>query len=72
MHYQIAPMWLSRRLENERVLRTNRPQRCRNVLLNRSIKLVLPLSLPTAVCRLDGSMAASARQQSLEQPAPCR
>jgi hypothetical protein len=43
-------MWLSNFLEKDKVLRTKREIRWRRVQLNRSIKFVLPLSLPTVRC----------------------
>ena len=41
-------MWFSNDFEKDNVFRTNRDTRCLSVLLNRSTKLVLPVSLPTA------------------------
>ncbi len=43
--------------ENESVLRTNRANRCRTVVLNRSLCAVCPVSLPEGRCFVTGMTA---------------
>src|SRR6266536_3445709 len=51
--------------ENESVLRTKRAKRWRNVLLNRSICAVCPVSFPEGRCLVTGMTALYASQKSV-------
>jgi hypothetical protein len=59
------------RFENDKVLRTDRPTRCRSVLFQRSTCAVSPVSLPTQRCVSTGNTTAYASQKSLKL-AHCR
>jgi hypothetical protein len=61
-------MWFSNFLEKDNVFLTKRLTRCLNVLLNRSIWLVSPVSFPTALWCLLGSTFLYASQRRLLKP----
>lgn len=58
MKYQMAPMWFSSFLENDKVFLTKREILCLRVQLKRSMELVLPLFLLTALCLECGKISS--------------